>query len=246
MPSTTGVTIASRINSEANKTEINIYHSASVLSFAPRIAEFLTLLDKDELAIAKRFKFPDLRERYIINHGILRQLLAAQVNESPAKLCIKKAEFGKPFLADFPDLSFNMSHSGDSLAIAISSECQLGIDIECYKARDTWEGLVKKCFSVEEAKYWHTLSEAERGSAFYQFWVKKEAFVKAVGKGITLSLNQCVINPDDLNAFLRVPELAGSADQWQVYTLDLSESEFAAVVCDRRDGAVRLNMLALE
>lgn len=222
------------------KSDIDIYYTSSVLNFTPSLSEYLATLDKDELAIATRFKFAELRERYIICHGILRQLLAERVNESAASIRIHKAEFGKPFLPDYPDLSFNMSHSADILAIAISSKCLLGIDVECYKPRDTWEGLVKKCFASEEADYWYSLDTTERGQAFYQFWVKKEAFVKAVGKGITLGLSQCVINPDDLNSFLRVPESGGLADKWQINALQLPENAFGSVVCDRKNSALHL------
>jgi len=137
-----------------------------------------------------------------------------------------------------------MSHSGDILAIAISSKCQLGIDVECYKPRDTWEGLVKKCFAPEEADYWYRLDSSERSRAFYQFWVKKEAFVKAVGKGITLGLNQCVVNPDDPSSFLRIPKLSGSENKWQIYTMDLPDKEFGAVVCDRQNLIPRLIKLS--
>jgi len=221
-------------------TDIDIYYASSVLSFSAHLADYLATLDNKELTIANRFKFTEIRDRYIINHGILRQLLAERVNESAANLQIDTTEFGKPFLPDHPEVSFNMSHSGDILAIAISSQCQLGIDVECYKARNTWEGLVKKCFAPEEADYWYCLDNAQRSHAFYQFWVKKEAFVKAVGKGITLGLNQCVVNPDNSSTFLRVPELGGLADQWQIYSLDLAESEFAAVVCDRKNAKLRL------
>ena len=224
-------------------TDIDVYYTSAVLSFTPRLADYLALLDHKELTIAERFKFAEVRERYIISHGVLRQLLAKRVNESAASLQIDKAEFGKPFLPDHPGVSFNMSHSGDILAIAISSQCQLGIDVECYKTRDTWEGLVKKCFAPEEADYWYSLDNTERSHAFYQFWVKKEAFVKAVGKGITLGLNQCVVNPSHSNSFLRVPELGGRADQWQIYSLDLAENEFSAVVCDKLNAALRLTRL---
>jgi phosphopantetheinyl transferase len=100
-------------------------------------------------------------------------------------------------------------------------------------------GLVKKCFALEEADYWHSLDKAEQGRAFYQFWVRKEAFVKADGKGITLGLNQCVINPVDLNGFLRVPESCGSADLWRIDAISLSEEVMAAVVCDQQDITLR-------
>ncbi len=225
------------------KTNIDIYYSSSVLGFTPLIADYLALLDHNERATAERFKFTEIRERYIICHGLLRQLLAERVNQSPAELKLEKAEFGKPFLPDYPELSFNMSHSGDILAIAISTHCQLGIDVECYKSRNTWEGMVKKCFSHEESEYWYRQAIKERGHAFYQFWVKKEAFVKAVGKGITLGLDQCVVNPDGCHSFLRVPKLAGSADKWQIYALDLADNEFGAVVCDKNSVTLSLKEL---
>ena len=97
-------------NKLMSNTKIDIYYAASVLGFTSNLSDYQVLMDKDELAIAERFKFAKLRERYIINHGILRQLLAERVNESAKNLRIDKAEFGKPFLPDYPELSFNMSH----------------------------------------------------------------------------------------------------------------------------------------
>lgn len=220
---------------------IDVYYASSVISFAPRIADYLAMLDSKELATAERFKLSKLKDHYIICHGILRQQLASYLNDSAAKLSIARTDWGKPFLSDYPELSFNMSHSRDILAIAISSpQCQIGIDIECYKARSTLEGLVKKCFAPEEIDYWASLNKAEQDTVFYQFWVNKEAFVKAVGKGITLGLNQCVINPDNLNSFLRVPELAGQAEQWHIHTLKLPDNQFGAVVCNINDTRLRL------
>lgn len=223
-----------------NKTAIDIYYSSSVLSFVPKIAQYQAVLTTEELAIAERFKYPELKQRYIINHGILRQLLAQYVDELAADIAIEKAQYGKPFLAAHPELSFNMSHTGNILAIAISSQCQLGIDVEHYKTRNTWSGMVKKCFAAEEADYWHSLNATQQARAFYQFWVKKEAFVKAVGQGITLGLDQCVVNPDDFTSFLRLPTHAGLVEHWQIYTLDLAENTFSAVVCDKKNALLRL------
>ena len=222
-----------------NKAQVDVYTTTSVSNFYHRHAHYLSLLDANELAVIDRFKFPQVRDNYIVAHGLLREILANYINESAVQLKFSKTEFGKPFLADYPELSFNMSHSGNSLAIAVAQQCQLGIDIEYYKPRDTWAGLVKKCFALEEADYWHSLDKAEQGRAFYQFWVRKEAFVKADGKGITLGLNQCVINPADLNGFLRVPETCGAADLWRIDALSLSEEVMAAVVCDKKNAMLR-------
>jgi len=221
------------------KTNIDVYYAASVANFTSRLADYLAILDKAELATVKRLKHSKLKERYIISHGILRQLLAKRVNDSAADIRIEKTEFGKPFLSDYPELSFNISHSDDILALAFSAQCQLGIDVECHKDRDTWEGLVKKCLASEEADYWYRLEKADRSRAFYQFWVRKEAFVKAVGKGITLGLNQCVINPADFSAFLRIPESTGLPEQWQIFSMDLPANKFAAVVCDKPNSVLK-------
>lgn len=226
-----------------NKAIIEVYYTSSLLDFESQQAYYLSILDKDELAVAARFKFEQLSQRYIISHGLLRDYLATVVHDSAASLRIEKTEFGKPFLPDYPELSFNMSHSGDSLAIAISTECQLGVDIECYKARNGWDGLVNKCFAPEEIAFWYDLDIGERDAAFYRFWVKKEAFVKAVGKGITLGLSQCVVNPENLSSFVSVPEGCGSEAQWQIYALDLPRGAFGAVVCDQQ-ASVMLNYFA--
>ncbi|MDF1581836.1 MAG: 4'-phosphopantetheinyl transferase superfamily protein [Methyloprofundus sp.] len=222
-----------------NNSEIDVYTTTLVSSFYHRQAYYLSLLDVNELAIAKRFKLAQVRDSYIVAHGLLRETLARYVNVSAAQLRLTKTALGKPFLADYPELSFNMSHSGNSLAIAVAQQCQLGIDVEYYKARDTWAGMVRKCFAPEEAKYWHSLDQSEQGRAFYQFWVRKEAFVKADGKGITLGLNQCVINPSGLNRFLRVPEACGAAQLWRIDAFSLSVDVMAAVVCDQQEAVLR-------
>lgn len=219
-----------------SNAEIAIYYSSSVLGLASKLADYQDLLDKDERLVVERFKSAQLRQRYMVSHGILRQLLAQRVGVSAISLRIKKTQFGKPFLPDYPDLSFNMSHSGNTLAIAISNfRCQLGVDVECYKPRRRYKELVKKCFAPEEAAFWYSQNERQRTRVFYQFWVKKEAFVKAVGRGIALGLNQCVVNPNHLNSFLRVSELAGLVAQWQIYALHLSTWEFGAVVCNKKN-----------
>ncbi len=213
-------------------TTIDVFFTDTVLSRTPQLADYFALLDKDEQQMASRFKFDELKQRYIICHGILRELLATYVAEPAAQLRIVQAQYGKPYLADFPELSFNMSHTGDCLAIAIGQQCRLGVDIECYKVRNTWDGLVKKCFAQQEADYWYALDTSVRGHAFYQFWVKKEAFVKAVGQGITLGLNQCVVNPNGFKTFLSVPEHCFAAAQWHIEALVLPDNIFGAVVCD--------------
>ena len=223
---------------------MDVYYSLDLLKQKESYQTYWQTLDQREQDIAKRFKRTILTERYVFAHGFLREVLACYVQESASDLVFNLTDRGKPFLLNYPELSFNMSHTENAWALAIvQSSCQLGIDIEYFKKRDSWAGLVKKCFALEESDYWQGLNAEEQGRVFYQLWVRKEAFVKAVGQGITLGLNACVLNPRVMDQFLRVPESCGLAIDWAVYPLNLADDLLGAVVCNQTE--LTLNFLGI-
>jgi 4'-phosphopantetheinyl transferase len=194
---------------------------------------FWRVLDEAEQAHAGKIKNALLHKRYVEVHGQLRNLLARTLNQPPEKIRIKKAGHGKPYLVDYPELAFNLSHSADRLMIAVGWLCQLGVDIEFCKQRINLSGLVDKCFAEEEAAYWNKLPEDRKQTEFYRFWTRKEAFVKATGRGIGLGLNNCVINPEKPTEFLTVPANYGPASAWHVLDIDLGQGIFSALVSDK-------------
>ena len=198
------------------------------------------VLDADEQIHAGKLTNPLLHKRYVEIHGRLRNLLALTLNESPEQIRIKKAEHGKPYLVDYPDVAFNLSHTAGLAMIAVARQCRLGVDIEICKPRLNVSGLVAKCFAKEEAAFWGQLSESEKIPAFYRFWTRKEAFVKATGHGIALGLNHCVINPENPTEFLSVPDCCGQAAAWHSLDVDVGQGICGAVVADKPFAAVRL------
>lgn len=198
------------------------------------------VLDAAEQAHAEKIKNDLLRKRYVEVHGRLRNVLSETLNEPPEKINIKKAEYGKPYLADRPDLAFSLSHSASAMVIALGRNCRLGVDLEICKLRTGLSALVDKCFSKEEIEYWNKLSETQKTVEFYRFWTRKEAFVKAIGRGIALGLNQCVINPENPVEFLRVPAGCGQALLWHALDVDLGQGVCSAVVVDKDIGKVKL------
>lgn len=198
------------------------------------------ILDAAEQAHAGKLKNDLLHNRYVETHGRLRIVLAQTLNESPEKITINKAEHGKPYLPDRPELAFNLSHSADMLVIAVGWNCQLGVDIESCKPRASLAGLVDKCFAEEEIAYWQKLPEAQKMPEFYRFWTRKEAFVKATGRGIGLGLNRCVINPENQAEFLRVPAGCGQASTWHIQDVALGQGTRSALVTDKDRGNIRL------
>jgi 4'-phosphopantetheinyl transferase len=219
--------------------EIEIWHG-KVAAEDAHYQAYWRVLDAAEQTQARKFKNALLHNRYVEVHGRLRNLLAQTLNQSPEKIRIKKAGHGKPYLADYPELAFNLSHSADRMMIALGRQCQLGVDIEFCKQRINLSGLVDKCFAEEEAAYWTKLPEPQRNQAFYRFWTRKEAFVKATGYGIALGLNHCVINPENPTEFLRVPDLCGQASTWHLLDIDLGEGCCCALVADKEFAGVRL------
>lgn len=164
----------------------------------------------------------------------LRQVLAHYLPEQ--NLRIERCEFGKPFLPDFPKVQFNVSHSGEKLLIAVSDEVPVGIDIEQIKPRKSLSGLVKKCFSLAEQEHWFSQSENEQIALFYDFWTRKEAVVKGIGRGIAIGLNRCEIDVKASNQFLNLP----IAEKWFTQKIDISPDYCAAIAMPCANVIVKL------
>jgi 4'-phosphopantetheinyl transferase len=193
-------------------------------------------LDQTEQQHALTIKNGQIHNRYVEIRARLRILLGNIVNAKPDQLRIHKAEHGKPYLVDYPEVAFNLSHSADKLAVAIAYDCDLGIDIEQCKPRKTLAALVDKCFAEEEKKYWRQLPEAERTQAFYRFWTRKEAFVKATGKGIALGLKQCAINPLNPVELLRIPKGYGEVSEWLIQDIEMGAAMCGALAVKHKSG----------
>jgi 4'-phosphopantetheinyl transferase len=204
------------------------------------------LLDQNEQQRAQAFKH-EVRRRYFVEiRARLRILLGKVVDSAPEKLHIDIAEHGKPFLPDYPELTFNLSHTGNKMAVAIAYDCLLGVDIELCKPRENLAALVAKCFAEDEQSYWQKLPEHRKAQAFYRFWTRKEAVLKATGRGIALGLQQCVINPANPSELLRIPESYGLASDWLLQDFDLAESVCGAVAVlnGNKERKVKMEILA--
>jgi 4'-phosphopantetheinyl transferase len=195
---------------------------------------FWIVLDEEERRQAKRFSNTLLHNRYVEVHGRLRYLLADKVNQAPDKITINKTKQGKPYLADYPELAFNLSHSAEQMLVAFAWNCRVGIDVEQCKSRANLNGLVNKCFAEPEKSYWNQLPDNEKHQAFYRFWTRKEAFVKATGHGIVLGLDQCVVNTANPVEFTSVPVQCGKASIWSIQDLELGEGLCGAIVADKK------------
>ncbi|MCF6204348.1 MAG: 4'-phosphopantetheinyl transferase superfamily protein [Methylococcaceae bacterium] len=194
--------------------------------------DFLPLLNEYEKNKASTYTRLDLRQKYINTRGILRLILASYLDCNPQQIPIEKGEYGKPYIPEQLEKSvhFNVSHTGNKLVIVVSNCSEVGVDIEQCKNRKSLPGLVEKCFSDKEANYWNTLPEEQKVNMFFRFWVRKEAFVKTVGRGIGLGLNQCSIHPEKQDRFTNIPQCYGFSSNWRIIDVPLGSLNVCAVV----------------
>ena len=147
-----------------------------------------TFLSADELSRASRFHFALHRNRYIRARGILRELLGERIDTGPGAIQFKYNAYGKPelFLTHASELRFNISHSENILAVAITENAcfEIGLDIEKVRPLDNIQeierGLLTDCTIIQSQK----LQADARCMRFFQAWTCKEAYLKATGRGL--------------------------------------------------------------
>jgi 4'-phosphopantetheinyl transferase len=220
---------------DENEVRVRLYNLAVS---EPRFQELYSYLSEEECQ--KYGRNPSVTEgrRQMVARGLLREALAQIADENPNALRILVGQMGKPFLAptngNSENIEFNISHSRNVLAIAISRHRQVGIDIE--KARDPveldCERAAQIAFNDGELAEFMSLPTGLRRQSFYDGWVRKEAFSKAVGLGMTLPFNQFSITVDPrLPAEVKPP--ASERRRWILRDLDLGPDLHGAVAIGR-------------
>ncbi len=185
-------------------------------------SDFL-LLNEFERAHALSFHTHADQIRSVATRAALRRLLETKVAMPPSKLNFLTNKFGKPYLQGATDIDFNVSHAGEHALIAISTNGQIGVDIEdCDRQLDV-RVLSDYVFTHIERQY-----AIETPEDFIKRWVAKEAMLKAVGAGISEHLQVVSILPND-NEGYRVtsdyPEWAGI----KVWSIKVPERYVAAL-----------------
>ena len=144
----------------------------------------------------------DKKQQHSHAHRLLRECLKKVGIAYTEGEGLSEGEHGKPFLTEHPDIHFNLSHShGIAACILRSSPC--GID--CERVRGYRENVVRRSFSPDEQLQIETADPSERDLLLFRFWTLKEAYVKAIGIGISYPLNEAAfrINGNKIDTDLK-------------------------------------------
>ena len=201
-------------------------------------------LTDEELHRAAGFHFAHDRRRFILRRAILRRLLASYLGARAALVHFLSGPYGKPFIRgqEKPDgIRFNCSHSGDFGLIAISRRGELGCDVEQHRQLEDAEDLAANCFSVSEIKEMNALPRSLKTMGFFNCWTRKEAFVKAIGVGLSFPLNRLSVSliPGQPATLLEVAEDTEAVNRWNMVSLEVSPNYSAALVFEDRNAGMQ-------
>jgi 4'-phosphopantetheinyl transferase len=173
-------------------------------------------LSPDEKGNAARFVFERDRRAYIAARGALRAVLAASLELHPAKLELVYGPQGKPHLASrhgASDLHFNLSHSGDWALIGLTRNSAIGVDVERIRNVGERALIADRFFAPAERTWIEGRPPQDRLRAFFRVWTRKEACLKATGRGLWADLHRfCVSEGGDGWSTVEVPGGSNSTD----------------------------------
>lgn len=224
--------------------EVHVWH-ATKADAAPWRTGLYQALDADERARAARYRFEVDRERYIIGRGLLRVVLGRYLGERPAAVRFAYSKHGKPELCGVRSgeaLCFNASHSREVDLIAVTRGRPIGVDVEYVRRDLDYERIARDFFSAREREALAALPEAARAEAFFACWTRKEAYVKALGEGLSIPLDEfdVSLDPGEPAALLRVAGRPEEAFSWTMRALDPGPGYMGALVARGPVSGLRL------
>ena len=228
----------------------DLSHSNEVHVWRVFIGEAMTgikglreILSAGEMARARSFHFEKDRNRFVVARGMLRRILGCYLGKKPQDLRFDYTRYGKPFLATAPGttaLYFNLSHSAEIVLYAFSRSGDTGIDTECIRGDIAYKEIAQRFFTPGEINVLEQTTETQQPRLFYQYWTRKEAFLKAVGKGVSFPMEQCDVSMADGRVLspVRLLSDANVISCWHVQDIFPADGYAAAIALDGADWSI--------
>jgi 4'-phosphopantetheinyl transferase len=214
--------------------EVHVWHAPleRLLHALPRLS---ALLSPDEQQRCGRYLRECDRAQFALSRGILRQLLARYCGIPGEAIVFHYSTRGRPTLpasAASGQLQFSVSHTRGMAVYALTRERRIGIDVEQVRPVQAQDLVVSQHFAEEEVAAYSRLSGDARQRGFFNGWTRKEAFVKALGEGLShpLSAFAVTLTPGEPARLLRID--SGFPEQWLLCDLTQEPSHIIALAAE--------------
>ncbi len=191
-------------------------------------------LSDEESSRAGRFYFRADYLAYVTAHALLRRALSHYGELAPKQWEFETGSHGRPRLPTIQNhsgMSFSLSHTRTLVGCAVSFDGCIGVDIETIGRIQDPLRLARANFASEEVHHIEAVSGKARDERFTAIWCLKEAYVKAIGLGLSIPLDSFWFRPgsqlDGVVDFYSLHE--GGDAPWRFWLLRPSETHFAAV-----------------
>ena len=191
-------------------------------------------LDAQEQERARRFHFDRDRNRFVICHVAMREILGAALGCAPGEIDYTYGPFGKPALAGSHELEFNLSHTTGLALIALARGGPLGVDVEAVRRDDPPLDVADRFFSPAELRQLEATSSVDKAVAFFRCWTRKEAFIKALGEGLQRDLQSFDVSLEvggEARLMATRPD-SDEANRWSLLNIDVGSLHAAALVTE--------------
>lgn len=205
---------------------IDVWYTLAPAELAPdRADQYLRILTLEERARHDRFAHEKDRRQYLLGKVLVRTVLSRYFPMEPRAWRFTANNHGKPILAGDFAPHFNLSHTEGLVACALSSDFEVGIDVENL-GRSANMDVAQRFFAAAEVAHLEKLPAERQPEAFFLFWTLKESYVKARGLGLSLPLEQFAFCLDDLAAPTVVfePVLGDDPAQWRFFLPNVPSS----------------------
>ena len=201
------------------------------------LARLRESLADDESARAERFHFERDARRFVVARAVLRDVLGAYLGVAPRDVRFVYGPRDKPALAppfDAAGVQFNVSHSGEIALYAVTLDRQVGVDVEQVRPLPDLAVLAERNFSPTERGALLALPAARRPPAFFACWTRKEAYVKALGDGLSHPLDAFTVSfaAGEPARLVEIVGDAAAAARWTLAAIDVGAGYEAAVAVD--------------
>jgi 4'-phosphopantetheinyl transferase len=201
--------------------DVHVWFRATDALDAAAIAAAASVLSDEERERYRRFHFARDARDYAAAHALLRHTLSLGGDRMPAEWQFEKTHAGKPLLIGDGTgrASFSLSHTRGMVACAVTSGAEVGVDVECVDRDVDGDEIAARFFAPVEAAQLMDVKGDARRDRFFDLWTLKEALVKALGRGMAVSLRSLAFTVGAGGEIrLDAPDLDPDAWQFALFT----------------------------
>ncbi len=226
---------------------INVQNSAQVSvdvwfwdnsDFSDKADEICQVLSASEIARGNRYASREKALHWSISRAKVREHLGRITKTRPSDLVFEENAYGQLSLASaaLPDLSFSISHDGAYSVLAVSQSAAVGVDLE--SVQDLTREEMDWPLSPTERRHLSAVPSGHLSQAFFRYWTLKEAFIKALGLGVSFPLHDFDMTPFDREpGLLRVKGDPDAPRSWVFDAREYRPNLRLALAVNSRSGA---------